>query len=455
MRVAVIGGGITGLTTAWHLKQADMPLEVVLLEKTARLGGCIHTERHRGFIVEHGPDVFLARKPEAIALCDKLDVPTEQTTLQRYGAFIRRGTRLHRLPEGLSGLVPTRLGPLMSSDLLSVRGRLRVMLDLLLPSRQDGQDESVAAFFRRRLGKEAFAYLIEPVLGGITGGRAELLSMEALFPQLRTIEREYGSILIGLSANKDAAADGTPMRSVPGGLGRLIEALARYLGSVIRCETEVTKVTRRSRSWYIHIAGQEPVSAQVLVLAVPARVAGRILQVADVELATELAAVPYTSTVAVNVAISRAHVRHPLNGHGYLISRHEESDVAACTWSSSKLAGRAPESHVLLRVFMAGKQVVDWSDESIKEAVMEELEKSLGVSGSPSFVRIKRYAKAMPRYELGHADRVSRIRARLALQNGLYIAGPMFDGIGIPDCIRSGIGTAESILHELRSSTSG
>ena len=453
MRVAVIGGGITGLTTAWHLKQADMPLEVVLLEKTARLGGCIHTERHKGFIVEHGPDVFLARKPEATALCQELGIPIEQTTSQMYGAFIRRGAKLYRLPEGLSGLVPTRLGPLMSSDLLSVRGRLRVILDLFLPSRRDDRDESVAAFFSRRLGKEAFACLIEPVLGGITGGRAELLSMEALFPQLRTIEREHGSLLMGLSAVNAASTDGTPMRSVPGGLGRLIEALEGHLGSVIRCETEVTTITRKSRRWRIHIAGQDPLEVQALVLAVPAWAAGTMLQVADAELAMELAAIPHSSTVVVNVAFSKARVRHPLDGHGYLIGRQEKSDVAACTWSSSKLAARAPENHVLLRMFMAGKQAVDRSDESIKEAVMEELDRSLGISGTSLFVRIKRYRKAMPRYELGHADRISRIRTRLAQHNGLYIAGPMFNGIGISDCIRSGIGTAKNVLHQLRSST--
>ena len=446
MPVAVIGGGITGLAAAWHLRQSG--IEGVLLEKSGRLGGCIDTERYEGFIIEHGPDVFPARKPEVLALCRELGVPVQHTRRQNRGAYIRRAGRLYRLPEGLSGLVPTQLWPLLSSNLLSLRGRLRALLDLVVPRRQDTRDESVAAFFTRRLGKEAFAGLIEPVLGGITGGDAEHLSMEALFPQLRAAEQRYGSLLLGLSGANPPADTGTPLQSIPGGLSTLVEVLEARLGAVVQCGSEVNRITRKRQMWYVHRAGQEPIRAEAVIMAVPAWCAAPLVESLNANLATELAAIPYSATVVANLAFPKPLVEHALDGYGYLVSWQELSPVAACTWSSSKLADRAPTGHVLLRVFLAGVDVVHWSDEAVVEAAKGELQLSLGILRDPSWVRLRRYPKAMPQYVLGHSDRWKRIGRHMAEHTGLYIAGPMERGIGIADCIRSGRRAADRAMSE-------
>ena len=447
MPVAVIGGGITGLAAAWHLRQSG--IDVLLLEKSDRLGGCIHTERYEGFVIEHGPDVFLARKPEVLALCGELGVPVQETRRRNRGASVRRGSKLHPLPEGLSGLVPTRLWPLLSSNLLSVRGRLRVLLDLIIPRPEDTRDESVASFFTRRLGSEAFASLIEPVLSGITGGDAGHLSMDALFPQLRAAEQRYGSLLIGLSSAMPAADIGTPLRSIPGGLSTLVEALEARLSPVVHYASDVSRITRERQVWHLHRVGQEPVWAEAVILAAPAWCAASIVTELDSNLAAELAAIPHSATIVANLAFPKHLVEHPLQGYGYLVSRKESSPVAACTWSSSKLANRAPKGHVLLRVFLAGSDAVCWSDRAIVETAKCELQLSLGITGEPTLVRICRYPEAMPQYVLGHGDRWKRIGRHLAEHEGLYIAGPLESGIGIADCIRSGRRAADRALSGL------
>ena len=444
MCVVVIGGGITGLAAAWHLKQSGK--EVLLLEKTPRLGGCILTEHYEGFIIEHGPDVFLARKPHAIDLCQELGIPVERTNGHNRGAYIRRGSKLYRLPEGLSGLVPTRLGPLLTSELMSLSGRLRVLLDLVIPPRRAVQDESVAAFFTRRLGKEAFTCLIEPVLSGISGGRADELSMKALFPKLWALEQQQGSILMGLSCIRRPVDDSGPLRSIPGGLNQLINALHKRLGAVVHCQRDVSHVSKQQQTWHVHVPNQAPIQAQAIILAVPAWQAASLLRDLDSELSAELAAIPHNSTVVANLGFKRAAISHPLNGHGYLVSQEDASPVAACTWSSSKLPGRAPADHVLLRVFLTGQAAARLSDEAIEAAALRELQSSLGVTGEPLFIRIRRYEHAMPQYVLGHSDRLQRINDRLKEHRALYIAGPMSGGIGIADCIRCGRSAASRAI---------
>ena len=449
MRVAVVGGGITGLTAAWRLQQSGASLEVILLEQQQRLGGCIHTERSGGFVIEHGPDVFLARKPEALALCAELGIPVEETDRQNRGVFIRRGDVLHRMPEGLSGLVPTRLGPLLRSRLLSVRGRARVLMDLVKPGRSEQGDLSVSEFFVRRLGKEAFIRLIAPLLTGIAGGNPDTLSMKALYPNLLTLEKRSGSVLMGLVP--DDPGRGSPFRSIPGGLSTLVDMLAARLGSEPRTGFAASRIARDENAWQVHMPGDSSIRADAVVLAVPAWSAGPMLTPVDPQLAEELMAIPHNSTVAVNMAFRKEDVAHPLDGYGYLVSQQEATRVVACTWSSSKLAGRAPAEHVLFRVFLAGKDALNQSNESLEKVVRSELSISLGITSAPLFMRVKRYERALPQYVLGHPERCRRIQECLAQHRGLFVAGPMFDGIGIPDCIRQGTQAAKQVLDYLSS----
>ncbi len=451
-RVAIAGGGITGLAAAWHLHKSGAPLDIVLLEKSRRPGGCIHTERHKGFIMEHGPDVFLARKPDAMALCGELGLSVQETAAEYKGAYLRHGQKLFRLPEGLSGLAPTRLGPLFKSPLLSVRGKLRMLLDLLLPPRPTGGDESVAAFFERRLGREAFERLIASVLGGIAGGDPRKLSMAALFPQVVAVEQRYGSVLAGLSYLPPVAVQGTPLRSLPNGMSSLVEALEARLGSVVRRGAAVADIRKEGRVYVLEVEQQEAFRADVVILAVPVWYAAPMVKRLDAPLADELGTVNSNAIVTVHVAFDRADVPHSLDAYGYLVAGQEASPIVACTWSSSKLAGRAPEDQVLLRLFLAGPEAVLLPNREIKRLVRRELQLSLKITASPHFTHIYRLKRAMPQFELGHNDRIARIQARLARHSGFNMAGPIFSGIGIPDCIRSGTQAAEAILERYRHS---
>lgn len=452
MRVAIVGGGITGLAAAWHLHKSGLPVKSVLLEKTQRLGGCIHTERLHGFTMEHGPDVFLARKPEALALCGELGVQVQETAAELRGAYVRHGDKFFPLPEGLSGLVPTRLWPLFQSPLLSVRGKLRALMDLVLPPGPQGQDESVAAFFERRFGREVFWKLIAPVMGGIAGGDPERLSMAALFPGVVAAEQQYGSVLTGLNRRRQVAISGSPLRSVVNGMSSLVDALEVRLGSAVERGAEVTVVREEGNTWALDLQQGESRHADAVILAVPAWHAARMLAQVDAKLAGELAAILYNATVTVQAAFNHADVPHPLDAYGYLVAHQEDSPVVACTWSSSKLVGRAPAGKVLLRLFLAGLDAVALPEREILELVRRELQLSLSITASPLFTRVYRFRRAMPQFELGHNDRIKRIRDRIDHFPGLYMAGPIFSGIGLPNCIRSGTQAAEAVLSRYRNS---
>lgn len=459
--VVVIGGGISGLAAAHRLVRDAPEMRVTLLEAEDRLGGKIVTERVDGFVVEGGPDSFLAAKPRGVGLCEEVGLAgrLQGVTPQRRRAFVLSRGRLHDLPEGLTGLVPTRLAPLARSTLLSPLARIRVALDYAIPRRRDGGDESLGGFIRRRLGREAWERLVEPLMAGIYAADGDTLSLAATFPQLRQAELQHGGLIRGvLAARRAAATPGAPPTSAfltpDSGLGEIVAAVEERLrlGAVdIRTGTAAHAVTQANDRFDIRLHNGDVVTADTLIVATPAFAAADLLAESAPDLAAELQAIPHASTAIVTLAWRRDEIPHPLDGHGYVVPRVEGGAILACTWSSRKWAGRAPAGWELIRVFVgrSGQEdVLSLSDDALETLARGEVAERLGVRAMPSLHRITRWPRGMPQYVLGHPERIARIEASLSASPGLFLAGNAYHGVGLPDCIASGERAADRAMGD-------
>jgi protoporphyrinogen/coproporphyrinogen III oxidase len=462
-RVVVVGGGITGLTAAYRLLEArrdaaGAPIAVTLLEARPRLGGNIRTERREGFLIDGGPDSFVVTRPQAAALCKEIGLGDRliPTTPKNRKVYVLHRGALERLPEGLLLGVPTRILPMVQTSLLSWPTKARMALDLAIPRRALGGDESVGHFIRRRLGGAAVTQLAEPLLGGIYMGNVETLSMQSTFPQLIELERKHGSLIRGAIAQMAARAvapGGPPasaFQSLLGGMGELIDTLAKKIekaGGEIRIGAEVTSIRqgaagagfllRTSRD-----AGEAAeIAADDVVLCTPAYVAADALDGLDRDISATLRQVPYLSTATVVCGYHRADVAHPLDASGLIVPKGEGRRIVAATFISSKWSARAPSDATLLRVFVGGHRdagALAQSDEELIALATSELAALVGARARPILARVYRYARANAQPVIGHAARVQKIRALAERHPGLHFAGAAFDGVGIPDCVRQG-----------------
>jgi oxygen-dependent protoporphyrinogen oxidase len=446
----VIGGGIAGLAATNRLLAIAPDARVTLLEAESSLGGKIATERIDDFVIEAGPDSFLASKPRGFELCQEVGLGDrlQRVTPQPHRAFVRFRGKLHELPEGLSGLVPTRMTPLLQSDLLSPLGKTRVALDYLIPARGGDGDESLGGFMRRRLGREAWERLVEPLMAGIYAADGDDLSLAATFPQLRAAEREHGGLIRGVLAARGRASFETTARAgflTPiGGLAELVVALDRRLrqgGVEMRLGTRVEAIEPTHDGYAVYLDRNARLVADAVVVATPAYESAALLQNLDPSLAADLRAIPHASTAIVSLAWRSGEIPHPLQGHGYVVPRVEGGSVLACTWSSRKWAGRAPEGWELLRVFIGRSGQDDMlteDNETLVDLARAETGAYLGITAPPSLWRVRRWPRSMPQYLLGHRERVARIEAAAAEHPGVFLAGNALHGVGLPDCIVSG-----------------
>ncbi|HVR71781.1 MAG TPA: protoporphyrinogen oxidase [Vicinamibacteria bacterium] len=439
--VAIVGGGIAGLSAAYELLSRGVPF--VLLEAGERWGGVIRSERVDGFLCEAGPDTLLAQKPAGLALVRELGlesrlvpVNTEQRTLY----VLHRG-RLHALPDGMVLGVPTRLAPLVRTRLFSWPGKLRMAGDLVIPRGRPGADESIAAFFRRRLGREALDRLGGPFLAGIHAGDPERLSLPANFPALTALEARHGSLIRGLLASRPRSA-GPPapvFYSLRDGLGELVDALvARLPAHSLRLRCPVRDVRRSGAGFVLNTGGGTEVRARAVLLAVPAGRAAELLADTDSDLTAALAEVRFASSAAVYLGYRCADVAHTLDGHGLIVPEAENRHTSACSFVSTKVPGRAPEGHVLLRGFLGGMrhpESLDGPDENLVTRVHNEMAPVLGLRGFPVLTRVYRWPSATPQIEVGHRERVAALERRLATLPGLFLTGSGLRGTGIPDCV--------------------
>ena len=460
MRLVTVGGGIAGLTAAHRAveisRERGTALELTVLEARDRLGGTIETEHAGGFLVETGPDSFLSEKPWGLALCRRIGLESRLVgTDDRFRrVFVWFGKRLHPVPDGFQLLAPTRLTPFVTSSLFSWPGKLRMALDVILP-RGGGGDESLGAFVRRRLGREALERIAQPLVAGIYTADPDELSLLATMPRFVELERRERSLIVGLwkASRKAPAASTSGARwslfvSLAGGMGELIAALASRLPSdAVRLKHRVGGIERRGVQWRVTTEEAGAIDADAVIVATETHAASRLLRYVDPPLATMLEMIPYASSATVSLGYRRADVPHPLDGFGFVVPRAEHRDLLACTFSSVKYPGRAPERHVLIRCFVGGAlnaAALERSDDEIVERVRRELGEALGITAAPMLTRVARHPASMPQYAVGHLTTVETIERRLAAIPGLLLAGGGYRGVGIADCVRSGEAAADA-----------
>ena len=455
VRVAVVGGGITGLAAAHRLSTILGTDDVLLLEATDRLGGKITTERTGGYVVEGGPDCFLGIKPAGLELCRRLGIADRirgtNPNLRR--SFVKRAGELHELPDGLTGLVPSRIGPLMTTGILSRFGRVRAACEPLMRRRRAEGDEAIASFVTRRFGREAYDWLVEPLLSGIFAGDGEALSLGATFPQLAETERLHGSVLLPMLRarfRKNGNGGARPLGFVTPetGLAEMVEALERQLpGQQVWRGARVAELVALPHGWRLTLEDGRTVDTLAVVCTAPAFVTAKLVAPVDPVLGEALAGIPFVSTATVSVAFPRHAVPQPLTGSGYVSPRMEGGSVVACTWTSNKFPARVPADGVLLRFFLgrAGREEPAFaSDDEIRRLVRAELAAVHGITAEPTLWKIHRWPRGLPQYTVGHLDRLAAIDRQIAALPGLLLAGASYRGVGIPDCIKSGWAAADA-----------
>jgi oxygen-dependent protoporphyrinogen oxidase len=474
MRIAVIGGGIAGLAAAYELEKARRSgsgIEYTLFEASGKLGGCLSSEIVDGAVLERGPDSFITSKPAAAQLCRELGLGNELTPsndADRKTSILVRN-RLVPLPDGLMFLVPTRLIPTALTPLFSLPTKLRMGLELLLPSRRTGlADESVAALVERHFGRETVDRLADPLLSGIYGGDAARLSARTVLPGMVEMERKYGSLTRGMLAAhrrmlaqaKKAAKDGSRRENaaiftaVRGGMQQLIDAVsARLDPACVRLSTPVAALKKTADGWRIAFSGASELYDAV-ILATPAWAAAALLGPLNPALAEELGGIPYSSSITVNLVYDEAQIGPLPDGFGFLVPASEGRAMLAATFVHRKFLGRTPPGKAVIRVFLGGMRneaLLDEPDDVLLAIVRRELseilgEKILPLYTEPEHAQLSRWRRVMAQYAVGHQERQQRIALRMADYPSLRLAGNAYDGIGVPDCIRLGRLAARELI---------
>ncbi|HEY6309102.1 MAG TPA: protoporphyrinogen oxidase [Candidatus Angelobacter sp.] len=472
-RVAIIGGGIAGLSAAFYLEKArrsGTPLAWTLFEKSGRLGGVIKTEHRDDYVLEAGPDSFLTAKPDGAQLCRDLGIGGQlisSNDSQRKTYILVQG-RLVPIPDGLQFMVPTRLWPMVTTPLFSWPTKFRMAAELFSRSGIQPRDESVAEFVRRHFGQEMAERVAEPLLAGVYGGDAANLSVRAVLPRFVEMEREHGSLVkAALRASKTsparsalenregevgATAQPQPLfTSLKNGMQQMVDALVAQLpANSVRLRQQDLSLRRSGDDWLVESAGNGERYDAVL-LAVPAPAAAALLRSEHEQLAGLLEKIQYTSSAAVALAYAKADLSSS-PGHGLLVPRAEKRQLLACTFVHKKFMHRAPEGSALLRCFISSARLpglLNLSDSAIEEIVLREVKEILGLSAKPTFTRVFRWECALPQYETGHLERVAAMETLLAAIPGAHIIGNSFHGIGIPDCIRSARLAVERITADV------
>lgn len=486
-RIAIIGGGIAGLSAAWALektRRAGQEIDFAIYESADQLGGVIQSEIIDGCVVEGGPDSFLTEKPAAAQLCRELGIgdqllPSNDAERKTY-ILVRK--RLIPLPDGLMFMIPTRLVPTALTRLFSWRTKLRMGLEYLFPPAPATQDESVAEMTRRHYGQETVDRLVSPLLSGVYGGDASQLSVRAVLPRMVQMEQNHRSLTRAMLAARKkkphpGAAQGSSAQqfssarvgpslftTLRGGMRQMIDALAEQLpaGSV-HLATQVHALSRvepyphlaQESGWIVESSfGADPFDG--VILALPAWGSASLLRLIDRPLADALSGVPYSSSITVTLGYDRNKLAHLPPGFGYLVPATEGYRMLACTFVHAKFAGRVPENKGLLRCFLGGAgndALLEASDASLTASVLQELSEVLHLKAQPNFVRIYRWRHAMAQYGVGHLERIQLVRDRMADLPGLALAGNAYSGIGVPDCIRTGQEAAASVLRALQMDT--
>ncbi len=478
--VAIIGGGISGLAAAYRLGELasanGVALEVALYEGGMRVGGALDTIRRDGYVIEAGADSFLAEKPAAAKLAERLGIAAQLIGTQeqfRKTMVVREG-RLIEIPQGFSLMAPTYLSPLLRSPLFSARGKLRVMMEPLIRRRRSPEDESLGAFVRRRLGREVLERVAQPLAGGIYTADPEQLSVGATMPRFVEMERRYGSVIRGLRAAaraRDGQARGTSgarwslFLGFKDGIRTLVDALASQLEGQIHYGADVVALTRLADAreaakaaarWRLEFRDGSSIEADAIVCAAPAFAIAPLLESTNEQLAAMLRAIGYASAATVNLGFRIADFPQPPDVFGFVVPVAERRRIIAGSFSSLKFARRAPAGMILARVFLGGalqSEMLALSDEELVASARTEFASLLGVTAEPALTWVRRWPNSMPQYAVGHLVRADEIERASESIAGLELAGAYLRGVGIPDCIASGERAAERVFERLAALT--
>ena len=474
MNIAVIGGGISGLAAAHRLHELLPDAALQLFETSDRLGGVLQTVHRDGFLIEHSADSFTTKLPWALDLCRRLGIadqllPTDET--RRRALVVCRG-RLEPIPTGFVLAAPTKLRPILATRILSWSGKLRLLAEPLIPPRRvlaatssddfTTFDESVASFATRRLGREAFERLVQPLLSGIYTADAERLSTAAALPELLAYEQQYGSLFRGLRRDlkkqttpaNDSGARYSLFVAPRDGIGSLVDALVRALpAGCVQTSAPVTAIEPQGTGgWLLTIGNERPQSFDAMILAMPSYAAANLLRNTASQLATELAAIPYASCVVVNLVYDCNQFGKPIESFGFVVPQVEQRSIIAASFISAKFPGRAPIDRIMIRVFIGGAlrpHLVELPTDQLIDMAHRELADLLHISGPPESSDVAPWPRSMPQYHVGHLSRVDRIESLAARLPAFALAGNAYRGVGIPQCIRSGEFAAETIARQL------
>jgi len=473
-RVAVLGGGITGLAAAYRLRELaaahEIPLETILLESTDRVGGALETIRSDGYVIETGADSILSEKPSALRLVKRLgleaDIIGTQERFRR--TYVVHDRKLVEIPDGFSLMAPALLRPVLRSRLFSPFGKLRILAEPLIPRRRRRGDESLAAFVKRRLGRQVLERVAQPLAGGIYTGDPATLSVAATMPRFVELERRYGSLIRGLKAasrSNRAARQANGARwslfiSFTNGVAQLSDALAIRLGNSVRCRAHVTGLEcqtpaerPRRRTWRLRLEDDLSVEADAVVCTIPAYAAAPLLRPHSEILAERLEEIEYASAATVNMAFRETDFASAPQSFGFVVPAIERRKIIAGSFSSLKYPGRAPGGMVLARVFLGGAlqtEMMALDDNELLAAATEEFAALLGVRALPALTHVRRWPHSMPQYAIGHLQRAAAIEQEAARLSHFALAGAFLRGVGIPDCVQAGESAADATFSHFQ-----
>jgi oxygen-dependent protoporphyrinogen oxidase len=470
-KIIIIGGGIAGLAAAVHLKAGakahGKTVDVLLLEKNGRVGGKIITEQHGKFLVEGGPDSFLPEKVWSVNLAKHLGLEPEMlpSNDQFKGTFIYSQKKLHSLPEGVMLMVPTSFWPMAKSRLISWPGKLRMGMEVFIPRRKIMEDESLASFVTRRLGRECLEKIAEPLVAGIHTSNPDNMSVLATFPRFVQMEQKSGSLILGMLSTmkgrphatlsgpppKPGAPKMTYFMSFKNGMQTLSQACADYIGKEsIRFSAAVKAVEPKGKGYAVVLENGEALDADYVMIGTASYDAAEMVKGLDATLATHMNKIEWSSSATVSIAFRKEDVKVPLRGFGFIVPRVEGRRINAATYSSIKWSFRAPDDHVLIRGFVGGghheELVHELDDAGMTRMVLEELDAILGLKANAQFSKVYRWFKGMPKYTVGHLDRITLLDRVLSTHPGLHLIGCSYKGIGIGDCVHEAQIAAEKIL---------
>jgi oxygen-dependent protoporphyrinogen oxidase len=474
--VAIIGGGISGLAAAYRTTELLPTARLQVFEAANRPGGVLQTIHSGPYLVEQSADNFLSNLPWGVGLCKRLGLEGEllSTDESRRQAFIVHRGKLQPVPQGFLLMAPTQLTSLLTTPLVSWRGKLRMLGEWFVPPHKDAPDETLGSFVRRRWGREVFDRIVQPLVGGIYTADPEQLSLCATLPRFLEMERTHGSLLramlrgkTGSTADSQASGARYGMFVAPrGGMSQLVDTLVKQLpADTLILRTAVEQVGRTPQGkWQLVLHNladdtRRSETFDALIMATPAPQAAKLLSPIDSQLSADLASIPYAGTSIVVLSYARADVRHPLDGFGLVVPAVENRQILAASFASNKFPGRAPNDEVLIRVFIGGAcqpELADLPDSKLRAIAVAELSELLGITAEPVYSQITRWPRAMPQYHLGHMELVERIEQQARTHPNLALCGNAYRGVGIPNCIHQGELAAEVIstmLNDTISST--